>query len=125
METPESPVKKPSLFLGGLIGYLAASLVGSIVCWFLAVRSSDFDNQRSFTVLVCTATLGVLAGYRVAVRKRQRLDVNEPSVEWQQFFGSWTFYWLIGLVLAGSFVISALESLLFDVVYGAPWLGNE
>ena len=125
METPEPPIKKPSLFSGGLLGYLGAALVGCIVCWILAVRSNDFDNQRAFTLLACIAVPCTFAGYRFAARKRKRLGVNEPADEWQQFFGSGTFYCLAAVVLVGSAVISFVESLLFDVVFGAPWLQNR
>jgi hypothetical protein len=125
VEAPDPSVRKPSLFVGGLIGFLVAALIASIVCWVLAVRSGDFDNQRALTVIVCIAALCTFEGYRFAARKRKRLGVNEPSDEWQQFFGSATFYALAAVVLVGSFVISSAESLLFDLVYGAPWLQNR
>jgi hypothetical protein len=125
VETPGSPAKKPSLFWGGLIGYIATTLLGSIVCWLLAARSGDFDNQKAFTLLVCFGVPGAFEGYRFVARRRKRLGVSEPSDEWQQFVGSWTFKFLAALVLAGSFAISFGESLLFDLVYGAPWLQNR
>jgi hypothetical protein len=122
METPGPEVKKPSLFRGGLIGYVATTLIGTIVYWFLAARSGHFNNHAALTLLVCFGTAGAFEGYRFMARRRKRLGVNEPSDEWQQFFGSWTFNFLAVIMLAGSFVISSAESLLFDLVYGAPWL---
>lgn len=124
MEAPEQPVRKPSLFVGGSIGFLIAALIAGIVSWVLAVRSGDFDNQRAFAVFVCIAAPCTFVGYRFAARKRKRLGVNEPSDEWQQFFGSAAFYALAAVVLVGSILISVAESLLFDLVYGAPWLQN-
>jgi hypothetical protein len=125
LETPEAPGNKPSLFRGGLIGYMATTTIGTIVCWFLASRSGDFDNQKAFTLLICFGTPGAYAGYEFVARRRKRLGVNEASDEWQQFVGSWSFKFLVVLVLAGSATISLGESLLFDLVYGAPWLQNR
>ena len=125
METPEPPVKKPSLFRGGLIGYCGTSLIGIIVCWILAARAADFDNQRALILLECFGALGALEGYRFAARQRKKLGVNEPSDEWQQFTGTWTFRFLAAIVLAGSLAISVAESFLFDLVYGPPWLQNR
>lgn len=125
MEAPDPAVKKPSLFIGGSIGFLIAALIAGIVSWVLAVRSRDFDNQGALMVFVCIGALCTFEGYRFAARKRKRLGVNEPSDEWQQFSGSATFYALAAVVLVGSLVISVAESLVFDLVYGAPWLQNR
>jgi hypothetical protein len=122
VEPSDPSVRKPSLFVGGLIGFLLGALIASIVCWLLAVRSTDFDNEGAFRVFVGVAVLCTFEGYRFAARKRKQLGVNVPTDEWQHFFGSWTFYALATIILVGSFVISAAESLLFDLVYGAPWL---
>jgi hypothetical protein len=125
VETPGPPPKKPSLFRGGLIGYSVTTLIGTIVCWIIAARSGDFDNQRAFTLLVGFGAPGAFEGYRYATRQRKRLGVNEPSDEWQQFMSSWSFRFLAALVLGGALIISGVESLLFDLVYGAPWLQNR
>jgi hypothetical protein len=125
METPTSIVKKTSLFLGALIGYGLATIVGAILSWIIAVRVGNFDNRTAFTLLVSLSAAGAHAGYRFAARQRKRLGVNEPSDEWEQFVGSWTFNVLAVIVLAGSLAISTVTSLLYDVVFGAPWLGNS
>lgn len=125
METPGSPAKKPSLLLGGLIGYIVAMVPGAIACWLLAVRAEDFRNQSAFTLLVCFGAPGALEGYAIVAQRRKRMGVNEPSDEWQAFVRTWAFKLLAAVVLAGSFAISLLESLFFDLVYGAPWLQNR
>lgn len=124
MDEPAPPAKRPSLFIGGIVGYLVASFVGAIVCWIVCAQAGDFDNQRAFAFLVCFGAPGAFAVYERSVRRRKKLAVNEPTDEWQQFFGSWTFNFLAGIVLAGSFAVSLVESLIFDLVYGAPWLEN-
>ena len=118
-------MKKPSLFRGGLIGYFATTTLGSIVCWVVAARTGDFDDQRAFTLLISFGACGAFAGYEIAARRRKRLGVNEPSDEWQQFVGSWTFKLLVALVFVGSIAIDVVESLVFDLIYGAPWLQNR
>jgi hypothetical protein len=125
LDTPDPKVRKPSLFFGGVIGFSVAALIAGIVCWALAVRARDFENQRVVSAFVCIAALGTFEGYRLAARKRKRLGVNEPADEWQKFVGSATFYALAAVVLVGSLAISVAESLLFDLVFGAPWLQNR
>jgi hypothetical protein len=121
----ESPVKKPSLFRGSLVGYLATALFCTIVYWFIAARSGNFDNQRAGTILVSFGAAGALAGYEFMAWRLRQLGVSEPSDGWRQFSGSWTFYALAAIVIVGSFAISVVESLLFDLVHGAPWLQNR
>lgn len=125
MESPDPSVRKPSLFVGGFVGFLVAALVAGVVCWILAIRSGDFDNQQAFKLFAFIAGPGTFEGYRFAARKRKRLGVNEESDEWQQFFGSATFCALAAVVLIGSLVVSVLESLLFDLIYGAAWLQSR
>ena len=125
MATTEPPTKKPSLVGGAIAGYLITSAVGGIVCWVLAARTGDFSNRTALMILVGFATAGAFEGYRFAARQRKKLNVNEPSDEWPLFFGSLTLNCLAALVLVGSFTISVIESLLFDLVYGAPWLRNR
>jgi hypothetical protein len=125
VETSELPAKRPSLLLGGVFGYVVMTLIGVVVCWVLAVRLGDFDNQRVFTLLCCIGAANAMAGYQVTAWRRKRLSVDEPSDQWQQFVGSWTFKLLAALVIVGSFIVSFGESLLFDLTYGAPWLQNR
>lgn len=125
MEAPGPPPNKPSLFRAGLIGYGLTSLIGAIVCWLIAARAGDFENQRAYTVLVCFGVPGAFEGYRYAARQRKRLGVNQPSDEWPEFMSSWSFRFLAAIVLVGALAISVAESLLFDLVYGAPWLQNQ
>ena len=122
VESPGPVRNKPSLFRGGLVGYLLAALIGAVVCWGIAVHVGDFSNQKSFTILVCFGAAGALEGYHLTARRRKRMGVAEPSDEWHQFVSSWAFKGLAALVLAGSFAVSLGESLLFDLAYGAPWL---
>jgi hypothetical protein len=91
LTTPEQNIKKPSLVRGAVLGYLFTTVVGAIVCWILAVRSGGFGNRNALTLLVCFASLGTFEGYRFAVRKKKKLGANEPTDEWSQFFGSFTF----------------------------------
>jgi len=115
---------KPSPFRWALYGYLLSLIVSVPACWVVAVRSNDFDNQTSFRIVVGLGALAASEGYWFAVRRRKKLGVSEPSDEWQHFVGSWTFYALAGIVLAGSLLISVAESLIYDLVYGAPWLNR-
>jgi hypothetical protein len=106
VETPAPSARKPSLFIGGLLGYLATALVGAVVYWIVATRSGDFDNQRAGRLLIGFGAAGALAGYEFTAWRRKRQGANEPSDEWRQFFGSRAFYLLAGVVIAGSFAIS-------------------
>jgi hypothetical protein len=125
LATDGKPTKKPSLAVGAVIGYFITSAIGAIVCWVIAARSGDFSNRQALMVLVGFTTAGAFEGYRFAARKKKKLGLNEPGDEWPLFFGSLTFNCLAALVIVGSFTISVIESLLFDLVYGAPWLGNR
>ena len=125
MTTPAQPTKKPSLVRGAIIGYFIATIIGMVVGWIIAVRSGGFGNRNALMLLVSFAALGTYEGYRYAVRARKKLGVNEPGDEWQQFFGSFRFNCLAAMVIAGSLVMSLAESLVFDLVYGAPWLQNR
>jgi hypothetical protein len=120
MQQPEPPVRKPSLFVAGLVGYLAATAVGVLVTLVLASGAKGYDNVAAFQLLVCLGALGAYTGYLVAVKRRKALGVSGPSDEWRHFFGSTAFSVLALIVLGGSLGISTLVALIYDAVVGPP-----
>jgi hypothetical protein len=125
VEQSDQPTKKPSLFAYGLAGNLLAALIGLVIAWILAERANSINEQHVLPIVCGLGALGAYQGYRVGLKRRKLLKVEEPADDWPQFMSTWTFRFLAVTVLVGSFLISVAAAIVFDLIHGAPWLERK
>jgi hypothetical protein len=120
MEQSEQPVRKPSVFMSSLIGYLIATILGIAAVVVMSIRAGDFNEQAAFQILTCTGAIGAMIGFEIAARRRKALGGGGMAEEWKRFWGTLPFYGLGAIVLGGSAVITLFGTLIAIAVMEPP-----
>jgi hypothetical protein len=120
MERQEQPNRKPSVFVYSLVGYLIASVLGVLAVAVLSTSAGEYHERAAFQVLVCTGAMGAMLGFSVAAQRLKAFGGGGWTDEWRRFWGTWPFYGLAAIVLAGSFAITVVGTLIAIAVAGPP-----
>lgn len=114
MTQPQPPVRKPSLFVAGLVGHFLAVAIGATIYFMRAIKTKDYQIVVAFQFLLCVGALGAYLGYLFARKRSQDLGVGDPTDTGLAFLRSTAFNLLALIMLAGTFGISVLGAFLFD-----------
>lgn len=112
MEQPEQPVRKPSVFMHSLVGYLIATALGIPAVVLMSINAGDFDEQVAFQILVCAGAIGAMIGFEIAARRLKAFGGGGMAAEWNRFWGSLPLYGLAAIILGGSAAVTLLGSLI-------------
>lgn len=118
LENNPSPVRKPSVFMYGLVGYLVATPLGIVVVVVMSIRAGDFNEQAAFQILCGTAAVGAVIAFEIAARRRKAFGGSGMAQEWKQFWGTLPFYSLGAIILGGSATITLIGTLIAIAVMG-------
>jgi uncharacterized YccA/Bax inhibitor family protein len=115
----EQQGKKPSVFLGALIGTAIVGAIGVLITAGLTIKAGHASATGSLEIILSAEALGAYLGYVRTVNRRKALGINETVDDWQKLMASGsTFVPIIGglalIIITTSFGLAVLIKAVYD-----------